>query len=168
VGFVGNLKREYLRQQFSLFCWVHITLLLIVVSSHFIVNNILEGLIWLFVPASLVINNDVMAYICGKLFGRTSLFKLSPKKTVEGFVGAFFLTLIFGLVWGTIWMQFPYMICPAKDLGVNAFSTIICKPNPVFIWRQFEFTGALRNMLETVVSVYFRELEEWPRRPSPF
>lgn len=34
-------------------------------SSHFIVNNILEGLIWFFVPASLVICNDVMAYVCG-------------------------------------------------------------------------------------------------------
>jgi hypothetical protein len=35
-------------------------------NSHFIVNNILEGLIWFFVPASLVICNDVMAYVCGK------------------------------------------------------------------------------------------------------
>jgi phosphatidate cytidylyltransferase len=34
--------------------------------SHFIVNNILEGLVWFFVPASLVICNDVMAYICGE------------------------------------------------------------------------------------------------------
>jgi len=149
---VANLNREHLRQQFALFCWVHITLLLIVVSSHFIVNNILEGLIWFFVPASLVINNDVMAYVCGKLFGRTSLFKLSPKKTVEGFVGAFILTLIFALGWGTFWMQFNYMICPAKDLGVNAFSNVVCKPNPVFVWREFEFTGPLRNLLQTIVS----------------
>ena len=100
------------------------TLLAIVVSSHFIVNNILEGLIWFFVPASLVICNDVMAYVCGaldscirggannilltplrclslgKLFGKTPLIKLSPKKTVEGFVGAFFCTLLFGLAVG--------------------------------------------------------------------
>ena len=106
VGFVANLQRQYLRKQFALFCWVHITLFLIVVSSHFIVNNILEGLIWFFVPASLVICNDVMAYVCGKstrgpanvgkLFGRTPLIKLSPKKTVEGFVGAYICTLIFG------------------------------------------------------------------------
>lgn len=32
----------------------------------------------------------------GMLFGKTQLIKLSPKKTVEGFVGAFFTTLIFG------------------------------------------------------------------------
>lgn len=34
-------------------------------DSHFIVNNILEGLVWFFIPASLVICNDVMAYVCG-------------------------------------------------------------------------------------------------------
>jgi phosphatidate cytidylyltransferase len=97
VGFVANLKKQHLRQQFALFCWVHISLFLIVVSSHFIVNSILEGMIWFFVPASLVICNDVMAYVCGKLFGRTPLIKLSPKKTVEGFMGAFLCTLLFSL-----------------------------------------------------------------------
>ncbi|WVQ84110.1 hypothetical protein IAT38_006255 [Cryptococcus sp. DSM 104549] len=151
VGFVGNLKREYLRQQFALFCWVHISLLLIVVSSHFIVNNILEGLVWFFVPASLVICNDVMAYVCGKLFGKTPLIKLSPKKTVEGFVGAFLCTLLFGLAWGTFFMRFPYMICPARDLGTNVFSQITCRPNPVFVWREFHFTGAAEKCLSTLL-----------------
>jgi hypothetical protein len=32
VGFVGSLRREYLKQQFGLFCWVHMTLLIVVVS----------------------------------------------------------------------------------------------------------------------------------------
>lgn len=64
------------------------SLLLIVVSSHFIVNNILEvglfkaplscvldgslnlsahikGLIWFWQPVSLVIMNDIAAYVCG-------------------------------------------------------------------------------------------------------
>ncbi|KAL7418755.1 phosphatidate cytidylyltransferase [Cryptotrichosporon argae] len=150
VGFVANLQRQYLRQQFALFCWVHITLLLIVVSSHFIVNNILEGLIWFFVPASLVICNDVMAYVCGKLFGRTPLIKLSPKKTVEGFLGAFICTLIFGLAWGTFFMRFPYMICPARDLGTTAFSTITCKPNPVFVWRDFAISGPAAQLFKAL------------------
>lgn len=33
--------------------------------SHFIINNILEGLIWFWIPASLVICNDIWAYIWG-------------------------------------------------------------------------------------------------------
>jgi CDP-diglyceride synthetase len=32
------------------------------------------------------------------LFGRTPLIKLSPKKTVEGFVGAFFCTVLFAIL----------------------------------------------------------------------
>lgn len=42
MGFVASLKRKYLQRQFSLFGWVHMTLLVIVVSSHFIIDNILE------------------------------------------------------------------------------------------------------------------------------
>lgn len=91
------------------------TLLVIVVSSHFIVNNILEGLIWFFVPASLVICNDVMAYICGKAFGKTPLIKLSPKKTMEGFVGAFFCTLLFALVVSSP-TNVVFLLLPQKEL----------------------------------------------------
>ena len=85
VGFVASLQRGHLKSQFGLFCWVHMSLLVIVVSmyfsyingsyisinfhllSHFIMNNILEGLIWFWVPASLVICNDIFAYIWGVL-----------------------------------------------------------------------------------------------------
>ncbi|KAH8108005.1 phosphatidate cytidylyltransferase [Cristinia sonorae] len=151
VGFVMSLKRGYLKQQFGLFCWVHMTLLLIVVSSHFIVNNILEGMIWFWVPASLVICNDVFAYIWGITIGRTPLIKLSPKKTVEGFVGAFFSTVVFGVVWGTYFMQFQYMICPVNDLGVSAFDSGHCEPNPVFLWRDWTMPAPLGVLLSTVL-----------------
>lgn len=42
--------------------------------------------------------NDIAAYVWGMLFGRTQLIKLSPKKTVEGFVGAAFTTVVFAYV----------------------------------------------------------------------
>lgn len=45
---------------------------------------------WLFIGASAVVINDSMAYFCGVFFGKRKLIELSPKKTVEGFVGAFF------------------------------------------------------------------------------
>ncbi|TFK54479.1 phosphatidate cytidylyltransferase [Heliocybe sulcata] len=151
VGFVASLQRGHLKQQFGLFCWVHMTLLLIVVSSHFIVNNILEGLIWFWVPASLVICNDVFAYICGITLGRTPLIKLSPKKTVEGFVGAFFCTLIFGVAWGTYFMRFDYMVCPVRDLGVSAWNSATCNRNPVFLWRNWEIPPPLRVVLSTIL-----------------
>lgn len=89
-------------------------LYLIVVQAHFIMNNVFEGMIWFFLPVSLVICNDIFAYICGITFGRTQLIKLSPKKTVEGFVGAWFLTVIFGVLMTNVLMRYNYFICPVN------------------------------------------------------
>lgn len=50
------------------------------------------------VPVSMIVCNDVMAYMFGFFFGRTPLIKLSPKKTWEGFIGGGFATVIFGLM----------------------------------------------------------------------
>lgn len=108
-------------------------LYLIVVQAHFIMNNVFEGMIWFFLPVSLVINNDIFAYICGITFGRTQLIKLSPKKTVEGFVGALFLTIIFGIGMTNVLMRYKYFICPVNDLGANIWTGLECTPNPVFL-----------------------------------
>jgi phosphatidate cytidylyltransferase len=80
----------------------------------------------------------VFAYIWGITIGRTPLIALSPKKTVEGFVGAFWSTIVFGIFWGTYFMQFDYMICPVRDLGVSAWTSVTCTPNPVFVWQDLE------------------------------
>jgi len=162
MGFVMSLKKGYLKQQFGLFCWVHMTLLMIVVSSHFIVNNILEGLIWFWVPASLVICNDIFAYIWGVTLGRTPLIKLSPKKTVEGFVGAFISTLIFAVIWGTYFARFDYMICPVHDLGVSAWSSTKCNPNPVFLWKTFEVWQPLSICLSTLTGHSLKTISYTP------
>ena len=77
-------------------------------------NNIFEGMIWFLLPASLVICNDVFAYLCGILFGRTQLIKLSPKKTVEGFIGAWIFTIIFGFGFGHWLAQYKFFICPVN------------------------------------------------------
>lgn len=46
----------------------------------------------------LVVANDVFAYIFGKMFGKTQLIKLSPNKTVEGFIGGIVGTVFFSFV----------------------------------------------------------------------
>jgi len=38
------------------------------------------------------------------------------------------------------------MICPVHDLGVSAWSSVKCDPNPVFIWREWT-TPAPLNLL---------------------
>lgn len=107
-------------------------LYLIVVQAHFVMNNIFEGLIWFFLPASLVITNDIFAYVFGMLFGRTPLIQLSPKKTVEGFLGGWISTVISGYLFTALLSRYKYFICPVNDLGANIFTGLECAVNPVF------------------------------------
>lgn len=133
VFFVTSLKAGHLKFQFAQFGWTHMALFLIVVQAHFIMNNVFEGLIWFFLPAALVITNDIFAYICGITFGRTQLIKLSPKKTVEGFMGAWVMTVLCGVGLASIMMRSRYFICPVNDLGANIFTGLQCDPNPIFL-----------------------------------
>jgi phosphatidate cytidylyltransferase len=114
VFFVGSLQKGHYRFQFQQFAWTHIALYLIVVQAHFVMNNIFEGMIWFLLPAALVIVNDIMAYVCGITFGRTQLIKLSPKKTVEGFLGAWIFTAIFGFIFANWLAKSTYFICPVN------------------------------------------------------
>jgi phosphatidate cytidylyltransferase len=137
VFFVGSLKKGHYRFQFSQFGWTHMALYLIVVQAHFIMNNIFEGMIWFFLPVSLVITNDIFAYVCGITFGRTQLIKLSPKKTVEGFVGAWICTVVFGFFMTNVLMRYKYFICPVNDLGANFWTGLECTPNAVFTAKPY-------------------------------
>lgn len=114
VYFVASLQAGHYKFQFTNFAWTHMALYLIVVQAHFVMNNIFEGMIWFFLPAALVITNDIFAYICGIAFGRTQLIKLSPKKTVEGFVGAWVMTVLFSILLVNIMTRSKYFICPVN------------------------------------------------------
>lgn len=98
VWFVLSLVKKYYMKQFSLFAWTHVALLIVVTQSYLIIKNIFEGLVWFIVPVSMIICNDIMAYIFGFFFGKTPLIKLSPKKTWEGFIGGGFSTVVFGFL----------------------------------------------------------------------
>jgi phosphatidate cytidylyltransferase len=114
VFFVATLEKGHYRFQFTQFAWTHMALYLIVVQAHFVMNNVFEGMIWFLLPATLVITNDTMAYIVGITFGRTQLIELSPKKTVEGFVGAWIFTVIAGVLVTSFLIRYPYFICPVN------------------------------------------------------
>ncbi|KAI8429232.1 hypothetical protein MSG28_007754 [Choristoneura fumiferana] len=123
VWFVLSLVKRYYMRQFSLFAWTHVALLIVVTQSYLIIQNIFEGLIWFIVPVSMIICNDVMAYVFGFFFGKTPLIKLSPKKTWEGFIGGGFSTVVFGLVIGMEkFNMYPFMI---HSLALSIFSSVI-------------------------------------------
>jgi phosphatidate cytidylyltransferase len=159
VFFVASLQAGNYKFQFTNFAWTHMALYLIVVQAHFIMNNVFEGMIWFFLPAALVITNDIWAYICGIAFGRTQLIKLSPKKTVEGFVGAWIMTVLFGIVLVNIMMRSKYFICPVNDLGANIFTGLECEPNPVFIPHTYQLPQLFFLPHGTNVSVTFAPMQ---------
>lgn len=96
------------------------------------------GLIWFIVPVSMIVCNDVMAYLFGFFFGRTPLIKLSPKKTWEGFIGGGFATVIFGVAFSYVLCQYQFFICPIEyneDAGRMAME---CEPS--YLFRPQEYT----------------------------
>lgn len=91
--FVISLRKGQYKHQFSMFAWTIVTCALVVSQSTAVILNIYDGIIWFILPASMVIINDSFAYIFGVLFGKTPLIKLSPNKTVEGFIGGLISTI---------------------------------------------------------------------------
>ncbi|KAL6535252.1 phosphatidate cytidylyltransferase [Orobanche minor] len=80
-------------------------------------------------PASLIVINDIAAYIFGFFFGKTPLIKLSPKKTWEGFIGASVATMISAFLLANIMGRFQWLTCPRKDLST---AWLQCDPGPLF------------------------------------
>ena len=73
VAFVLKLEKGYYLVQFRQYAWVHLILLFVFMPSSFFVSNIFDGIIWFLLPCSLVIINDIGAYLAGKLFDLFSI-----------------------------------------------------------------------------------------------
>ncbi|CAF0993257.1 unnamed protein product [Adineta ricciae] len=132
VGFVLSLKKTYYLKQFTLFGYTHITLMILVTSSHQMIQNICEGMIWFLFPVSLIICNDIMAYMFGFFYGRTPLTKLSPKKTWEGFIGGGVSTLVFGFILAGILSRYQFLVCPLEYDDEHSRLATSCIPSPLF------------------------------------
>ncbi|KAF7387802.1 hypothetical protein V1477_005958 [Vespula maculifrons] len=132
VWFVLSLVKKYYMKQFSLFAWTHVALLIVVTQSYLIIQNIFQGLIWFIVPVSMIVINDVMAYMFGFFFGRTPLIKLSPKKTWEGFIGGGISTVFLGLLMSYVMCQYRYFICPIEYSEALGRMTMDCEPSSLF------------------------------------
>ncbi|XP_028555539.1 phosphatidate cytidylyltransferase 1-like [Dendrobium catenatum] len=129
VWFILTLKKKMYKYQFSQYAWTHMILLMVFVQSSFTVANIFDGIFWFLLPASLIVINDIAAYLFGFFFGRTPLIKLSPKKTWEGFIGASVTTILSAFLLANIFGRFLWLTCPRKDLSTGWLS---CDPGPMF------------------------------------
>jgi len=137
ILFVLSLVKGRYRIQFYMFGWTHVILLLLVTQSQLLIQNLLEGLIWLVIPCMMVIANDCCAYICGFFFGKTPLIKLSPKKTWEGFIGGGICTIIFGWLFSGYMSQFSYLTCPSQ-VSSNFNVNLKCEPMEIFKPKMYD------------------------------
>jgi len=148
VWFVLSLVKKYYMKQFSLFAWTHVALLIVVTQSYLIIKNIFEGMIWFIVPVSMIICNDIMAYMFGFFFGKTPLIKLSPKKTWEGFIGGGVSTVVFGFMISTFMSQYPYFVCPIAYNETRGGMSIDCEPSSLFLPTEFTLPSCLARVLQ--------------------
>ncbi|XP_014604968.1 PREDICTED: phosphatidate cytidylyltransferase, photoreceptor-specific isoform X2 [Polistes canadensis] len=144
VWFVLSLVKKYYMKQFSLFAWTHVALLIVVTQSYLIIQNIFQGLIWFIVPVSMIVINDVMAYMFGFFFGRTPLIKLSPKKTWEGFIGGGVSTVILGLLMSYVMCQYRYFVCPIEYSEALGRMTMDCEPSSSFQPQEYVLPKSLQ------------------------
>ncbi|KAK6641849.1 hypothetical protein RUM44_013567 [Polyplax serrata] len=147
VWFVLSLVKKYYMKQFSLFAWTHVALLIVVTQSYLIMQNIFQGLIWFIIPVSMIVCNDVWAYIFGFFLGRTPLIQLSPKKTWEGFIGGGVATIIFGLCASYFLCQYRYFICPIEYNEALGRMSMDCEPSPLFRPTEYTLPPVLRSAL---------------------
>lgn len=160
--FVLNLKKGHYRFQFNQFGLTHMTILLVVCQAQFVYHNIFQGLFWFVLPVALVVWNDIMAYFFGFFLGRTPLIKLSPKKTWEGFLGAFFSTVLFGFFLSGFMAKFQYLTCPVNDFTTNAFSGLTCSINHLFQLKNFKLPIVISGLLRLLFGVRVREVALYP------
>lgn len=129
MWFILTLKKGMYKYQFGQFAWTHMILFVVFLQSSFAVANIFEGIFWFLLPASLIVINDIGAYIFGFFFGRRPLIQLSPKKTWEGYIGASVITIFFAFVLANVLGRFQWLTCPRKDLSTG---WLYCDPGPMF------------------------------------
>ncbi len=73
----------------------------------------------------LIWTNDTFAYIVGKSIGKNKLFEsISPKKTIEGFVGGVVFAVISGILIAKFYLQMPIQFWIIIAVIVSVFGTI--------------------------------------------
>jgi len=159
TGFVVSLKKGLYKYQISQVAWTIMTLLVFVVQSTVMLANIFNGLIWFMLPVCLIICNDIMAYVFGMSFGKRWIKKpltsLSPNKSWEGFIGAFFSTILFAFFLSWALSRFEWFACPKEiytqkeifEFGINSVS---CTPHQVFNYAEYSLPSQIVHVLSLI------------------
>jgi len=134
VTFILSLKKGLYQYQIGNMVWTIGVLGLIVFQINRTSMLVFGGLFWFMLPCGLVVANDCWAYFSGMALGRklikAEFLSISPNKTWEGFIGAFFLTVAWSWWYSDVISNSEWLVCPQTDL--EFYSSLSCDPSPIF------------------------------------
>ncbi|EUD65787.1 phosphatidate cytidylyltransferase [Plasmodium inui San Antonio 1] len=160
IWFILSLRKFSLKYQFSQIGIILLSSLFIVTQSIMHIANIYSGLIWFLVPVTSVIVNDTFAYIFGVLFGKTRLIELSPKKTVEGFVGSSVITVLYSIGATYILQNYKFLVCPQNHISFIPFYTLYttdCEDSSIFKPKYYTLPSQLSSLL-SINRIYYTNM----------
>ena len=160
IFFLKSLTKGYYRYQFRQFAYIHIIFMIFGYISSMIISNIFNGMIWFLLPVSCVVVNDITAYFWGRMLGKHSLSPLSPKKTWEGFIGAFFSTIIWCYFFTKFLSNFKWLLCPVEKLTIMPFDfeTPHCDVNELLKAYEFSFSVLGKRFTLSLTNLQFHSI----------
>jgi CDP-diglyceride synthetase len=103
------------------------------------------GRFWAFFPMQCIGFNDTFAFVAGKLFGKHKLIKVSPSKTVEGFIGGMLCNIVQTWYFSGYMLQSAtkaFWICGSKIYDIGIFKNYTCEEfHDVFKLQQVSILG---------------------------
>ena len=166
IAFVLSLRRFTLKYQFTQLAWTMMTLTIVVAQTIGHIANIYQGMIWFLLPTSLVIINDITAYLFGFFFGKRRLIKLSPKKTWEGWLGGSICTVLWGIGFASWTIGRPWWTCPASR--VEAASACEVRLRDLAMTHTWQLHSALPTITITSLEGHALVLSIFASIVAPF
>lgn len=119
--------------------WTHMVILFTTVQAYLVLQTLEHGIAWYIFAMAIITINDIAAYMCGFFFGSRPLILLSPKKTLEGFIGGGLVTVLLGPLFGYLLLQSPRLLCPTTNLTVvdcdPYTAPLYSGPTPAFLYH---------------------------------
>jgi len=125
--------------RYCLFAWAHMAILFLTAQAHLLNMTLRHGMVWYIFSMCIITINDIAAYMFGFFLGSTPLTVLSPKKTVEGFVGGGLVTMLLGPLFGLLLLSYPSILCPVNEYSLQVD---VCDPKTIPL-----FSGAISPFL---------------------
>jgi phosphatidate cytidylyltransferase len=150
VTTIATMQVGLIKFQLNQLCWTIVVLCLTVGQMKYIMHNIFNGLIWFALPISLVVTNDIMAYVsgitCGRKFIHRRFISFSPNKTWEGFIGGGIFTMAISWYLSRFLAQYTWMTCPTNEFNFTPAS-LTCELDPIFQQAQSIFPPQMFEIL---------------------